>query len=257
MKFIKVLGVCIAAIAASCTCVCINANASTTGCDMVYQAENDVWVHNEMSAESENVGLVHCGEIVKVYDIDNGWALVEFVDSNNGIVIGYTDINYYEPLLLDDDYSFIEIPEDVSASYDKEMTYSWLAGELMLNKAATDAAMINIYNESGCNAEAGSIDINGLESYGICQWNGPRFEALKEYCSINGFDYTTVEAQLKYLRYEFETTYAKQYAELLSTENSIDGSYNASYYWASKFEVCSSTYWDARAQQSSDYYQSH
>jgi hypothetical protein len=43
-----------------------------------------------------------------------------------------------------------------------------------LSKEATAAILGNMYQESGLNPTSGWIDINGLESFGLIQWNGSR-----------------------------------------------------------------------------------
>ena len=180
--------------------------------------------------------------------------MIEYEDTYGGTVIGWTNLDSYTPLLLDDDYSFIEIPDDIKKSADKKTIYAYLVGEMSLNEAAADAAMVNIGCESSFNPEAYTIDTNGLPSFGLCQWNGERYDRLMKFCSENGLDCNDADSQMKYLEYEFQHGYNTQYETLLNTENSADGCYEASRYWASRFEVCSSQYWEERAEQAYYYY---
>lgn len=70
----------------------------------------------------------------------------------------------------------------------------------------TAGVLAHAQGESSLNPNAYRIDSNGKPSYGLFQWNGPRFESLKNWSSQQGLDYKTVEAQLKYKDYELNTT---------------------------------------------------
>lgn len=123
-----------------------------------------------------------------------------------------------------------------------------------MNKAAASAIMANLYAESGYSPSAYCIDVNGLPSYGICQWNGERFDNLKSYCSYNGIDYTSIYSQLDFLFYELQTGYRYVYDSLISSVDTAEQAYNNSYLWASQFEICSSDYWEGRADSAISYY---
>ena len=70
--------------------------------------------------------------------------------------------------------------------------------------------MGNMYAESRFDTEA----VNSKSgAYGLCQWLGPRKEALMSHCSSKGLDYTSVEGQISYLLYEMATTEAAMVAE--------------------------------------------
>ena len=100
----------------------------------------------------------------------------------------------------------------------------------------------NAYDESSCITTSYSIDVNGLPSYGICQWNGIRYANLRLWCTNNGYDYTSLDGQLAYLDYELYGTYYNVYNQLMS------GGYvwDMAYIWASQFEICSDSYWNTR-----------
>lgn len=109
---------------------------------------------------------------------------------------------------------------------------------------AESAAAIasNTFDESGCDTNACCIDTNGLVSYGICQWNGERYDNLYMWCSAEGYDYTSLDGQLAYLDYELENGYSCVLSQLMAGG---DVWYMA-YIWAGQFEICSDDYWNTR-----------
>ena len=251
----KALSVISAVGAMVCCAAGMSAVTASADCNMCYTCDTDAWVRSEPNAWSENrICIVPQYSVIQVTDTQDGWGKIEYETEYGYTVSGWTDLSLYTPLILDDDYTFIDIPEDIRNSADKSLMYAYLAGEMSLNEAAADAAMVNIGCESAWNSSAYAIDTNGLPSMGLCQWNGARYESLLNFCNENGLNCNSVDAQMKYLQYEFETAYNKQYETLLDTENSADGCYEASYYWASKFEVCASRYWEGRAEQAYSYY---
>ena len=132
------------------------------------------------------------------------------------------------------------------AASNEEIIYSFMKSELGFNTAVASAALANIYSESGFNPASYGIDTDGYPSFGICQWHLGRYDRLQNYCNDNGYNYKSLDGQLRYLKYEFETSYSSQYYQLKSYPNTEQGAYDASYYWASKFEVCASKYWNGR-----------
>lgn len=132
--------------------------------------------------------------------------------------------------------------------------YNFLKKELKLNTAAACGVLANIQSESAFNPTASVIDTNGKTSYGICQWNGPRFEMLKDYCSQYGYDYRTLEGQLYFLKYELEHTEASAFSKVKNVDNTADGAYTAGYNWARYFERCASVYHEWRAKLARDTY---
>ncbi len=87
------------------------------------------------------------------------------------------------------------------------------------------------------------------------QWNGPRFEQLQSFCLENGYAYDTLEGQLAYLEYDLTGAYRGYYDHLLyGIEDSEQGAYDAAYFWASQYEVCSRKYFEERAELARDFY---
>jgi len=231
-----------------------SALSTSAGCNICYTCDEGAWVRATPDYADNIIGHIPQDSVIQVAETEGDWGLIEYEDSYGATLIGWTDLDRYTPLILDDDYSFIEIPEDVKQSADKKMIYAYLAGEMSLNEAAADAAMVNIGCESNFNPTAYTIDTNGLPSFGLCQWNGERYDKLINFCNANGLNCNNPDSQMKYLEYEFQHDYRTQYDTLLNAENSAVGCYDASYYWASKFEVCASRYWESRAEQAYSYY---
>jgi hypothetical protein len=122
-----------------------------------------------------------------------------------------------------------------NAAYANEAAvYAFLKNTMGLNTAAACGILANIERESGfdprCHGDGGT-------SYGLVQWHASRLTCLKNYCSANGLDYTTVEGQLSFLNYEMHNDFPTIYEYMLSIVNTADGAYEAGRYWCYKYEV--------------------
>ena len=78
---------------------------------------------------------------------------------------------------------------------------------------------------------------DGGTSYGICQWHNSRWTRLKNYCSQNGLDASSIEGQSKFLVHELKTYYSSVYNTLKSVPNTKDGAYQAASTWTIHYEV--------------------
>ena len=206
------------------------------------------------------LGTATAGQSLEVQQIfQNQWVLVSAsVDTTwdtHETVSGWVDINdiSVDTSTESDDTTWYYVNTNYTDGSNWDIIYRYLRNELGFNSAVTQAILTNIEYESGWNPNAWCVDTNGLISYGICQWNGGRYDALQSYCANNNLDYTSLYGQLEYLKYELTSSYYNQYLTMFYYEDSADGCMDAAYYWASKFEVCSSRYWSARA--SSAYYE--
>ena len=141
-----------------------------------------------------------------------------------------------------------------TAQENRETIYDFMKKQMGFNTAAACGVLANIQAESSFNPTASMIDTNGLLSYGLCQWNGPRFTALQQYCDRNNLDYETVEGQLSYLKYELEHSEASACAKVRNVPNTAEGAYTAGYNWARYFERCASVYFETRAKLARDTY---
>lgn len=128
------------------------------------------------------------------------------------------------------EYSF-SVKSRFSASQNEDTVYNFLVNDMSYSKAAAIGVIANIAAESGFNP---NIYGDSGTSYGICQWHNSRFTALKSFCSKRGLDYTDIQAQLQYLKYELEGTSVDRY--LRSVSNDRNGAYNAAYYFCYHFE---------------------
>ena len=113
----------------------------------------------------------------------------------------------------------------------EEIVYNFLKANFPFNDAQICGVLAGIYGESRFIPTAYCIDVDGLPSYGLCQWHVTRLDKLKQYCSDNGLDYTTIEGQLTFLKYELETSEKAAYSQMLGIPNTADGAYIAGYNW--------------------------
>lgn len=131
---------------------------------------------------------------------------------------------------------------NVSASGANATTvFRFLVNNMGYSSAAACGVLANIKAESDFNPHC--YGDNGT-SYGICQWHNSRFTALKNWCSQNGYDYTTLTGQLYYLKRELSSNNdAYLYNgktinnKMLTYSASADQAYNAGYYWCYYYEV--------------------
>ena len=121
-----------------------------------------------------------------------------------------------------------------SESSNTTIVFNYLVDELKMNSAAACGVLANIYYESGFDPH---MEGDNNTSYGICQWHADRKTNLINYCKSNNFDYTTLEGQLAFLKYELVNSYSKIYNYMLDEKNTADGAYDAGWYWCYNFEV--------------------
>lgn len=127
-------------------------------------------------------------------------------------------------------YQFTVKPR-YSASENENIVYNFLVNEMGYSKAAAIGVIANIAAESGFNP---NIYGDSGTSYGICQWHKSRFTKLKAFASKRGLDYTDINTQLKYIKYELEGTNVDRC--LRTVTNDQNGAYNAAYYFCYHFE---------------------
>ena len=103
----------------------------------------------------------------------------------------------------------IPLSANAASTSNKTEVFSYLTKELGFNSAAACGIMANIEKES--NFKPGTIirDSNGLQSGGLCMWNGSRLNRLKNYCNNNGLNYLSIKGQLSYLAYELKLSQYK------------------------------------------------
>lgn len=213
-----------------------------------YRCYGSVWLRSEPDSSTENqIGIVHNNEIVSLIDKEYGWGMVEYTTDAGDSLVGWTALYLYEPVQS-------VLNECTGTVTEEPVIFEFLTQQLDFNMAQAKAVMTNIYFESRYNPTECVTDTNGLTSYGICQWNGVRFEQLKTFCNDRQLDYTELRSQLAFLAYELEHGYSTQYEAMKVFPNTAQGCYDAAYYWAEKFEVCASAYWTERAESAYAYY---
>lgn len=117
--------------------------------------------------------------------------------------------------------------------------YDYLRNELGFNNAVASGILANIWYESSFNRNAEAMDTNGALSYGLVMWNGSNRTSLIDYCAKNNLDYTSVEGQMEYLKYDLNTPYQKSIgtlAKLQSLPDNASGAYDAGYYFCTMYE---------------------
>ncbi len=115
----------------------------------------------------------------------------------------------------------------------KDQVYNYLASQ-GFNNAAICGIMANIQHESSFNTNALG---DGGTSYGICQWHNSRWTNLKNYCSSNNLDASSMDGQLSYLVHELKTSYPGVYNTLQNVPNTKEGAYQAAAKWTTDFEI--------------------
>lgn len=115
----------------------------------------------------------------------------------------------------------------------EQRIYLFLTREMGLNTAVACGILANVERECSFNVQDASYD----GGYGIVQWTGSRNTALKNWCKNNGYDYTTLEGQLWYLKHDLEDNYPKILKYLKGVSNTAAGAYDAAYYFCYNFEI--------------------
>ena len=119
--------------------------------------------------------------------------------------------------------------------------FNFLVKECGYNTAAACGVLANIEAESNfrpdCKGDGGS-------SYGICQWHNGRWTSMKNWCNQNGYDWTSLNGQLHYLKKELSANNSaylwngKTINEYMKkVPNTAQGAYDAGYYWCYYYEV--------------------
>ena len=146
-----------------------------------------------------------------------------------------------------------ELAESVSGLSNESIIYDFFRNEIGLNMAATCGVLANIEQESLFSPTAHNPhDSGGTTSYGIVQWNsgkgaGNRLNSLKKWCSKKGLNYKSLDAQLKFIKYELENISYFRLEKLKAVPDTAAGAHEAALIWAKFFEGCSSSFHAERA----------
>jgi len=187
----------------------------------IYQAASD---------SSACIGSLPKGLNVTVHAYSGAWAYIELAGN-----YGFAHIS---------DLSRVSAPEqdeperndpysELSGESVEKIIFMFLTKEMGLNTAVACGILANVDRECSFRVTAASSD----GGYGICQWTGVRNTRLKNWCEKNDYDYTTLQAQLWFLKYELENHHPKTLRYLRSVENSPAGAYDAGHYFCYHFEA--------------------
>jgi len=211
--------------------------------DEVYKCDCDtgIWMRAtpDTSTDDNKICVIPTGCTISVDSADVNWGHATYIDNIGNEYVGWTCLDLYSKL---------DIQSVSSDNTVRDKVYNYLVNTLGFNRASAIGILTNMEYESKLRPNIEVMDTNGLYSIGICQWNGSRNDAFKSFCNERVYEYGSLDAQLEYLQYELEHDYIDIYNKMLKFSNDADGAYNAAYYWASKFEVCNSVYWEERAQ---------
>lgn len=190
-------------------------------------SDNSLKVYAKAKSSANVIGTLSKDTVVTVTAYTDTWARISF-DGTVGccLVSGLSKYVKADP-------TGDKIFADDSLSNEEKIFY-FLLYEMGLNSAAACGILANIDCESGFRSTA----VNSSSgAYGICQWLGGRKTNLQNYCAENDYDYTTLEGQLWYLKYELENRYPSVCAYMKSVDDSAQGTYDAGYHWCYYFEI--------------------
>lgn len=129
------------------------------------------------------------------------------------------------------------VPAGVAGTVDQtaaeKETFAYLTEVLGLNNAAASGLLANFYQETMFQYKA--VGGNGI-AYGLAQWTGGNFTGLANWCGANGRDYTTIDGQMYYLKYDLETNYPAVYAYLKGLPNTVEGAGAAAAFFCTYYE---------------------
>ena len=122
---------------------------------------------------------------------------------------------------------------DDSLSAEKNI-FIYLTDYLGFTNSAACGIVSNIAHETGWTFNP---NLGSQYCYGLIQWVGGRLSNMKNWCYENGKDYTTIQGQLDFMYWElvYDDTYGT-YDYLMQCEDSMDGAYNAGWYFCYWFE---------------------
>lgn len=142
----------------------------------------------------------------------------------------------------------------VTGNQNEIKIYRWLRDTLGCNEAVACGILANISDESKFSPTAERIEKDGRPSYGICQWHDSRLDKLKSFCRERGLNYSSLDAQLRFLQYELKNSEKEAWKAMQGIENTASGAYRAGDTWARKFERCTSAAFKPRAKSAQNTY---
>lgn len=195
----------------------IHENETWTQVGIITSVETDGWYTVQGDVESK-VQLIH-------YSADDPVA----VENSVVVAMEYPQSGY----------------SDGTTAQNIETIFNFLTVEMHYNEAAACGILANMDRENDTFDPTRNEDAGGA-GYGICQWTGARRTNLQMWCTNNGFDSSTLEGQLWFLKYENETDKLSVHNYLLSVPNTVQGAYDAAAYWCLHWEIPDNKYYKAQ-----------
>ncbi len=106
--------------------------------------------------------------------------------------------------------------------------------EMGLNSAAVAGILANLQYES--EFDPNKIGDYGY-AYGLCQWRGPRLDAMMKFCDEKGLNPVTIEGQLNFLKEEFENSHKYAGDLVIDTPDTLQGALQATQFFCCYYEV--------------------
>lgn len=194
-------------------------------------------------SETGNLSLYkpfeHIGIIVEVEE--NGWYTVEGNTTGGGQIPGggvaknHFTSSTTQARVRNGYVVHVEYPGLVGSD-NIEQAYNFLTGVMEFNSAAACGILANMNAES-TGLVPDQEEIGGGGGYGICQWTDTRRDDLVEWCENNGYDYTTLEGQLWFFRYEIAAITPGLVSTLKSIPNTAEGAYDAAVAFCKQYEI--------------------
>lgn len=184
-------------------------------------------VYSKPSTSAKVMTTLSKGDRVTLVARTDEWALIE----KNGV---------QGCCLLENVKKVTLTIEELFASEDytnEEKIYGFMIYEMELSPAAACGILANIKAESSFRPTVHNTSDPYGGSYGICQWLGGRRNNLMSWCEENGYDYTSLEGQCRFMAYELEKSYGKVNSYIRSVENTAQGAYDAGHYWCYYYEI--------------------
>lgn len=140
-----------------------------------------------------------------------------------------------------------------SGASDQDIIWTFLRSN-GFSAAAAAGVMGNWERESGNHPNVN--EVGGYGGYGLAQWTFSRKTDLINWCSSNGYDYTSLEGQLNFFLYEFNLSYYSR--NLGASYKSLTDVWTATDRFLTYFEGCTVRTaivgWDVRINAAYTYY---
>lgn len=142
-----------------------------------------------------------------------------------------------DKLISDPIFAILKNGETIYLSIgEKELLqyFNFFRKEMNMNSAAMAGVLANLQCES--EFDPNKIGDYGY-AYGLCQWRGPRLDAMLKFCEENDLNPITIEGQLYFLKQEFESSHKYAGNLVCDTPDTLQGALQATRYFCCYYEV--------------------